>query len=336
MLGGVYIGDACTVRIAATTLVALLAVFPGLACGNAPHVPPEGLPLLFEAVGEEPALYESAMDGCVEIHNVWKAQVRAVHLTAGGSISNRMEMLRDSAYAPYAEFWDGYASDFVGWARRELDLASHPQRAFPTQVDLPSLIADVTAQAEEMTGFRGCAQWYLVYGPGWAGMGALTDGRMLVEFFAHHSSPEDMRWALPHEVAHVIRGLESEPKPWDLLAVIVTEGVADYFKDTYWGNDQSVPETLGYSRAEWDWAIAHESELWDLAMEQLGDTSPAVIHRYQAADKRVHPDGPTHVGYFLGYRIAEAYIARHGEDALVDLFRLSARKILEESGYSPG
>ena len=134
----------------------------------------------------------------------------------------------------------------------------------------------------------------------------------------------------------MVRGLESEPEPWDLLAVIVTEGVADYFKDTYWGNDQSVPETLGYSRAEWDWAIAHESELWDLAMEQLGDTSAAVIHRYQAADQRVHPDGPTHVGYFLGYRIAEAYIARHGEDALVGLFRLSARKILEESGYSPG
>ncbi len=70
--------------------------------------------------------------GCVQVHNVWKAQVRAVHLTARGSIADPVEMLRDSVYAPYSEFWDGYVDGFDSWVRRQFDLAGHPNRTFPT------------------------------------------------------------------------------------------------------------------------------------------------------------------------------------------------------------
>ena len=312
------------------------AVVLGSACGDPPYVPPEGVPPLFEAVEAAPSPHESAMDGCVQVHNVWKAQVRAVHRTARGSIADRVKMLRDSVYTPYSEFWDGYVDDFDRWARRHFDLAGHPNRTFPTRVDLPPLIADVTARAEEMTGLRGCAEWHLVYGPGGSGMGRLSDGRMLIDFFGGHSNAEGMRWTLPHEVAHVLRDQESEPEPWNVLTVIVTEGMADYFQDLYWGEEQDAAEALGYSESEWDWAIAHESELWGIAIKQLEDTSRAIIGRYQWASQRLHPDGPRKVGYFLGYRISEAYIARHGREALVDLFRLPAREILDESGYRPG
>ena len=133
----------------------------------------------------------------------------------------------------------------------------------------------------------------------------------------------------------MLRGQESEPEPFDVLAVIVSEGLATYFADTYWGDEQNAAKALGYSESEWDWAIAHESELWGMAIEQLEDTHRAIVGRYQQAGERLHPDGPGKVGYFLGYRIMEAYIARHGRDALVDLFRLPARRILDGSGYSP-
>lgn len=315
------------------------AVLLATACSDPPYVPPEGLPRLFAAVEAAPALYELELDGCVRIHNVWKAQVRAIHRTAGGSIGDRVRMLRDSVYEPHAEFWDGYVGEFgggfVSWARRELDLAGHARTVFPTQVDLPRLIADVTARVDEMTGLRGCTEWYLVYGPGWVGMGGLSDGRMIVDFFGSHSSPEDMRWPLPHEVAHVVRRQEAAAESRDLLAVIVDEGLAEFFSATYWRDEKSAADLLWGSDSDWNWAVTHESELWRMASEQLNDTSRAVIDRYQRADQRLHPDGPTNVGYFLGYRIVEAYIARHGRDALADLFRLPARRILDDSGYSP-
>lgn len=317
------------------------AVLLGLACASPPHVPPEGLPELFEAVEANPALYETAMDGCVQVHNVWKAQVRAVHLTARGSITDRVEMLRDSVYTPYSEFWDGYLGPgFDRWVRRHFDLAGHPARINPTRTDFFGVIADATARAEEITGLRGCAKWYLVYGPGYANMGGLSDGRgMLVDFFAPgydgDFSIEDMRPVVSHEIAHVLRGHASQPETRTVLSVIVNEGMADYFKSIYWGGELNDAEVLGYSESEWEWAVAHESELWRIAREQLEETSSAIIDQYQRSDRRLHPEGPPRVGYFLGYRIAEAYIAKHGRNALVDLFRLPSRKILDDSGYSP-
>ena len=316
------------------------AVLMGSACGSPPYVPPEGLPELFEAVEANPALYETAMDGCVQVHNVWKAQVRAVHLTARGSITDRVEVLRDSVYTPHSEFWDGYLGPgFDRWVRRHFDLAGHPARTNPTRTDFFGVIADVTARAEEIAGLRGCAEWYLVYGPGYANMGGLSDGRMLVDFFAlgigGDFSIEDIRQVASHEVAHVLRGHASEPEAWTVLNVIVTEGMADYFKKIYWGGELSDAEVLGYSDSEWEWAVAHESELWGIAREQLEETSSATIDQYQRSDLRLHPEGPPRVSYFLGYRISEAYMARHGPDALINLFRLSARKILDSSGYSP-
>ncbi len=313
----------------------------GSACGSPPHVPPEGLPELFEAVEAAPALHETAMDGCIQVHNVWKAQVRAVHLTARGSIGDRVAMLRDSVYAPYSEFWDGYLGPgFDRWVRRHFDFAGHPARTNPIRTSFLALIADATARAEEITGLRGCAKWYLVYGPGYANMGGLSDGRgMLVDFFAPgydgDFSIEDMRQLASHEVAHVLRGHASEPEAWTVLNVIVSEGMADYFKKIYWDGELNDAEVLGYSESEWDWTVAHESELWRIARGQLEDTSRAVIDQYQRSDRRLHPEGPPRVGYFLGFRISEAYMARHGPDALVNLFQLSARKILDDSGYSP-
>lgn len=315
------------------------ALLLGSAChGPPPYVPPEGLPELFEAVEADPALLESAMDGCVQVHHVWKAQVRGLHLTARGSIADRVDMLRDSVYTPYSEFWDGYLGrGFERWVRRHFDLAGHPARTNPTRSDFVGVIADVGQRAEEMTGLRGCAEWYLVYGPGYAGMGGLSDGRMLVDFLALGGDfdTEDMRRVVSHEVAHVLRGQASQPEAWTVLNVIVSEGMADYFKSVYWGDELNDAEVLGYSQSEWDWAVAHEPELWRIAREQLDDTSRTITDRYQRSDLRLHPEGPTRVGYFLGYRISEAYIARHGRDALIDLFRLPARKILDDSGYSP-
>ena len=96
------------------------------ACGAAPDVPPEGVPSLFAAVESEPELYESALDGCVEVHHVWKAQIRGVHLTSSGSVADRIDMLTDRAYAPHSDFWDAYlGSDFARWAVGTPDLVGH-------------------------------------------------------------------------------------------------------------------------------------------------------------------------------------------------------------------
>ena len=78
------------VRRRGLTIISVCVALLGSACGEPPHVPPEGLPRLFEAVEAAPAQYESELDGCVQVHHVWKAKIRAVHLTARGSVADRV------------------------------------------------------------------------------------------------------------------------------------------------------------------------------------------------------------------------------------------------------
>jgi hypothetical protein len=230
-------------------------------CSEPPYVPLEGVPLLFRAAEAESELHETALDGCVQVHHIWKAQVRAVHRTAGRSTDERIQMLMDSAHAPYAEFWADYNSGFERWARRDFDLAGDSRSAIPTQMDLLDLIAGATARAADMTGRLGCAEWFLVYGPGWANLGGLGDGSMLIDFFGlpTQGGIDNIRRTLPHEVGHIIRrGPRHDPDRGTVLSSIIEEGFASYFADAYLGEQMTPNQALGYSEAEWRWALAHE------------------------------------------------------------------------------
>jgi len=142
MLCGVYMGDACTGRIAATRPVALLVVSlagePGMSESDRhdgrgilgvgvwqlhPMCRPKVRPRSWRPWRRSPPCMSRRwmMRRCPQ--RVESPGPRRSSHRWRGSISNQMEMLRDSAYAPYAEFRAGYVSDTVGWARRELDLA---------------------------------------------------------------------------------------------------------------------------------------------------------------------------------------------------------------------
>lgn len=311
--------------------------FLGLGSCGGVEVPAEGLPDLIRAVEANPALYESALDGCVQVHHLWKSQIRVVHRTADQSVRARVRMLVDSVQEPYTSFWSGYmSSGFRRWARTELDLAGDPRAAVPMQVDLLGLITDVTASIERATGRRGCAEWYLVFGPGWTNLGGLGSGEMLIDFLGLPSEGgvEEIRRWLPHEIAHITHDQrKGDDDRGTLLSTIISEGFASYFTDRYWGDSMTPAEAIAYSEDEWRWAVQHEQELWTQASEQLSTRNSDAILPYRSRSARARPDAPAAVGYFLGYRIAEAYVARNGSDSYYEIFELPVAVVLERSGY---
>jgi hypothetical protein len=287
-----------------------------------------------------PALYESGREGCVQVHHLWKAQIRVIHRTASQSVRARVEMLADSVHAPYEGFWNGYmSSGFRRWAGTKLDLAGDSRAIIPTQVDLLGLISEMTASVNRATGRQGCAEWYLVYGPGWTNLGGLGSGEMLIDFFGLPvgGGAEDIRRWLPHEIAHIVHGQrKGDDDRGTLLSAIISEGFACYFTDRYWGDSMTPAEALGYSEDEWHWAIQHEQELWTQASEQLRSRDRKAILPYRSRSDRVRPEAPAAVGYFLGYRIAETYAARNGIDSYYEIFELPVAVVLERSGYGGG
>jgi hypothetical protein len=318
-------------------------LIPGLAilviaCAEAPAVPPEGLPDLYAAVMADPEVEHTDADGCVRVHEIWKIQVRAVHETAGGSGRERTRALVEDVYRPFEGFWRGYLGDegdFRRWAGRRFDLAGDPRSGIPLETDPVELIEDATARMEELTGRRGCADWFVVYGPGWANLGVVGGAGLVVDFFGmpREKGAADFRAYLPHEVNHVIDGRSGGPSAGTLLASMVGEGFASFVTVLFFGQEMSPAAALGYSAEEWVWAVEHEGEILAAVRDRLMTRDPDEIRPFRSASARPIEGGPAKIGYFVGYRIVEAYVARFGPESWLELYDLDAAEILERSGY---
>lgn len=127
-----------------------------------------------------------------------------------------------------------------------------------------------------------------------------------------------------HEHVHVLQAVYGAPNATTLLEQSVSEGIADFVGEQTSG-------ALLTSEA-YVYGPAHEAALWaEFKAEMDGtDLSRWLYNRGKLADR------PGDLGYFIGYRIAQAWAKQHGDiaSAVRQLVRVKdARRLLEESGY---
>ena len=157
---------------------------------------------------------------------------------------------------------------------------------------------------------------------------------------------EQYRSFFAHETVHSLQMQwqadfgEGDP----LLAAALWEGVPDYVAQLVTG--------LPMSLARGSWAEQREAQLWAefqhdrQRLKELtsgGGEWPkeadALFHRWFANYENAPPDWPHEVGYWIGSRIAAAYVEKH-EDRRAALQRLvkaaeTPQAILNASGYAP-
>lgn len=129
-------------------------------------------------------------------------------------------------------------------------------------------------------------------------------------------------------VAHELIHYQQRPIPADqrtLLAQSIMEGSADFVAELISGDHTN-------HRAH-EYGLARERELWDEFSEIMhGSDFTGWLYGNP-------PEGrPADLGYFIGYRIAQAYYARAGADrqAVWDILNVTDYvELLERSGYDP-
>lgn len=284
----------------------------------------------------ETTVSSSALGGCVRVHQLWKPQLTST-MSGGASPA--------AAYHIAPGFWAGYAGirderAYTRWAADKLKaLHADPRHTLPVKLDLTAMLADATQRVAQFSGRPlACTDWYLVYGPGWTDMGGIAGTGMVIDFLGmpRRSPEEHIRALIPHEMIHVAWGAAHGGDAADgtLLGRILSEGFATWFADTYWGDTLSAAEALGYTRDEWEWALAHERELWEAAEPLLQSRERRVADRFAAVRERVLPGGPGKAGYFIGYRIIDAYVRQHGPESWRELFTMPLEQILTRSRYA--
>lgn len=184
---------------------------------------------------------------------------------------------------------------------------------------------------------------YIVFGAGNSGGTASADGQALgLEVMCGPgTTPEQfttaMRSMFAHETVHTWQAYDAAIEQQDpLLYSALAEGVPDFLASLVTG---TVPMASRNS-----WALKREVWLWrefqhDRTIVRQGNADAGKATRRWFGNYQRAPEGwPYEAGYWVGMRIAQAYVARASDKRaaigrLIDLRDPAA--ILAQSGYDP-
>lgn len=140
---------------------------------------------------------------------------------------------------------------------------------------------------------------------------------------------------LPHELNHLVyenfRNNDSDKS--SALSQTIDEGFACYF--TYIFFDKKITEyeaVENMTKENWDWFIKNEKEIFTKTKSYFSDSSgnnPLIRN-----DKhKLFADAPKSLNYWLGFRIISKYVEKYGKDSWKDIYKLTAKEVLESSQY---
>ena len=281
-------------------------------------------------------------DGGLRVIDLARIQGRILREGAGQPPDTVVARLAREVYRPWPRFWNGYLgdeADFREWAVKLLE-PGHPihARLAPfAALALDRRFSEGVDWIVRTTGRRPAGTWYIVFGPGWTDMGGLSGIGMVADFTKLVPDSAAVANLLPHELTHQVQGGSSaragDPDAGTVLERIVNEGFASYVAWVYGGDRHTPAQALMYRDPEWAWALAHERELSAAVAPLLASRERKHLDLVASRGDQVVPGAPGAVGYFLGFRIVQAYVANRGAESWKEISDLPVAEVVARSGY---
>lgn len=286
----------------------------------------------------------SINQGSLTLYNLFKIQVRAAYENRRLPEDAFKKAMLDKTYYPYRSFWEGY----VGNHHVYFDQVILPllQDSLPMIENKAALFAkgkidvfftQMAIRMQQECGYFPQGKWYLAFGSGVTDMGGFGDGVMVLDLTHHKTTLDYSKFILPHELTHQIFDFTNQEDTTARgLYRCINEGFAVYMNQKLLGPEYELFTYLQYPREAFDFCIQNEATIFTKLKPFLLTSNQE--HALALADRgyKVFKDkGPGAIGYFLGYRICEAYIHKNGPDSWKDIFTKPVREILAGSGYDP-
>ncbi|MGE8554750.1 MAG: DUF2268 domain-containing putative Zn-dependent protease [Chryseobacterium jejuense] len=141
--------------------------------------------------------------------------------------------------------------------------------------------------------------------------------------------------AVPHELNHLVyeHFRNTDNNGGSALSQTIDEGFACYFTYVFFNHTMEKYEAVeNMSKENWNWYINNEKQIFTKLKPYFDDNSgnnPLLRN-----DKlKLFPEAPKSMNYWLGFRIIEKYVEKNGPDSWKDVYHLSAKDLLEKSGY---
>lgn len=296
--------------------------------------PPADLAAKLERLPAEVRLFDDRL----RIVNVYKRQAEIL-LDAGIDDDEAVQRWVRELYPAHRDFWAGYIGDEQAFAEFAQELMRYRKRLLCKHIpkllelNLDERFVRHARWLEQAAGKAPVGTWYLAYGSGVTDMGGIGSIGMVIDFSNQPAESAPIEALLPHELAHQVHGLRRDPDGDTVLGRIVAEGLATYIACVRGEGRFSAAECIGYDEAQWRWAIEHEAALRAFAKPLLRSRDRADSDAIASRNIAPVESGPTAIGYFLGYRIVQAYTDRHGTETWKDLLDMPVKRVLRKSGY---
>jgi hypothetical protein len=253
--------------------------------------------------------------------------------------TTRDTLLVDSIFNMHPDFWKGYLmndSIFRLWTNQY----QYPQLdSLNKKADLLGLdslgikFQKIAGETARFTGRDPKGKWFIIWGPAAANLGGFNDGTMFVDL-AHYSnaSLDDILESVPHEINHQIYSQTCPDTTYSVIKRIVDEGFACYVSHKFYGGKQTVAESLYYTEEDYEFCKAHEQEIVQTIADVYTSTDLTKIDSFGNRGIRLEDNYPTAIGYFIGLRIVEEYVSRHGSNSWKEIYDLTPEQVLHKSG----
>jgi len=275
----------------------------------------------------------------IKIINISSYELKLLNQYKDSSLETRNRIFTDSIYTPYNHLWEGYVGEvnnFLYWvnesAYKELDVLNQKEKSLDIKA-LNSYFIKTIDKMTEMTGYSPKGLWYIFYGPKWMNLGGIDDGTMLIDL-AHkaNKSFDDIAAFFPHEINHQIYNNVNPCKENTVIYRVVDEGFACYVSYLYKGKKSSVAQELCYTDKEFQACVDNEKDIFALIKENRDSKDRNEIDKFGGRRYKFKEEYPSAIGYYIGFRIVEEYVKKHGKDSWKDLYIKTPETVLEESG----
>lgn len=286
----------------------------------------------------------------IVVKNLFKYQILA-HRNKGYDST----MIVDKVYRPHQKLWDScYAMIFgeknthmynnshgmVTWNRT---LYPENKKAFDEKVeillkiDINRLLESNLKKFSKLVPDQPKARISIIFTPlTGIGFGGCHEDQFALELNNDHTDIKyTLEKGLPHELNHLVyekfRSKDTDKN--SALSQTIDEGFACYFTWIFFKGKITKNEAVeNMSKENWEWYLKNEKQIFIKVKPYFQDTSgdnPLLRN-----DRlKVFPDAPKTLNYWLGFRIIEQYVEKHGADSWKDIYHLNAQEVLEKSGY---
>jgi len=274
------------------------------------------------------------------VNDIAQKQLRLMDKYKNSDSISRSKIFVDSLYNPCKKFWNGYLgneNDVAEWLNTSLPKLPEWQQKNKSidGVKLLKQFREVVGKMKKLTGYEPSGSWYIVYGPAWTDLGGLGNFAMLIDL-AHESNSTNERIVrmFPHELTHQIMTNVNPHKDTIAIASIIGEGFAVWMNQKYWGNKYTLADNLGYTEEELKLCDKNAAALKKFFTANKYSTDENMISVFRNRNEKLNDQLPGAIGYYLGYRIVEAYVAKHGKNSWNDIFTKSPKEIYQTSGFA--